>query len=69
MRPNDPTETFRDVVCKKATDAALLCEIDGTEYWIPKSQISDDSEVHDDQDNATGKLVVSEWIAKQKGLV
>lgn len=69
MRPNDLTETFRDVVCKKETDAALLCEIDGADYWIPKSHVSDDSEVFDGADNASGKLVVSEWIAKQKGLV
>ncbi len=69
MRDGDPTETFRDVVCKKETDAALLCEIDGADYWIPKSQIADDSEVFDDGNNATGRLVISEWIAKQKGLV
>lgn len=69
MRPSDQTETFRDVVCKKETSAALLCEIAGTDYWIPKSHVSDDSEVFDDADNASGKLVISEWIAKQKGLV
>ncbi len=69
MRENDPTETFRNVVCKKETNAALLCEIDGTDYWIPKSHVHADSEVFDDGANAEGKLIISEWIARQKGLV
>ncbi len=61
--------SFRDVVCKKETPAALLCVIDGEEHWIPKSQVDDESEVFDDQDNKEGTLVISEWIATQKGLV
>lgn len=67
MREGDKTVEFRDVVCKYETDAALLCEIDEKEYWIPKSQISNDSEVTAEDD--VGTLVVSEWIATQKGLV
>lgn len=69
LRPNDKTVSLNDAVCTKETDAALLCVIEGEEHWIPKSQVSDDSEVFDDQDNAEGTLVVSEWIAKQRGLV
>lgn len=60
---------FAGVTCKKETDMALLCVIDGEDVWIPKSQVHDDSEVFDGANNATGKLVVSEWIATQKGLV
>jgi hypothetical protein len=46
---------------------ALKVVIDGWEHWIPKSQIHDDSEVWTkDQE---GELVVTEWIAKQKGLI
>ena len=54
--------------CKRATDKALLCDIEGTEYWIPKSQIIGvESEVNDRDDEGT--LVITEWLAIQKGLV
>jgi hypothetical protein len=49
------------------TDKAILAEIDGTDVWIPKSQIKDESEVW--KKGQSGKLVVTEWIATQKGLV
>lgn len=58
--------TFQGVTVKRETSAALLVEIDGAEHWIPKGQISDDSEVF--AEGTSGKLVVSEWIATQKGL-
>lgn len=57
---------FENVALLRATDAALLCRIDGEDYWIPQSQIDDDSEVWRAGDE--GDLVVSEWIAVQKGL-
>ena len=69
MPREEKTVSFEGVVCKKATAKALLVEIDGEDYWIPLSQIHDDSEVFDDDKNADGKLVVTEWIAQQKGLV
>lgn len=59
---------FEDAVCKAQTDKAILVEIDGVEYWIPKSQIHDDSEVFDDGQHKEGALVITEWIAAQKGL-
>ena len=48
------------------TDMAVMLEIDGVEYWIPRSQIEDgDSvEVSDNQD-----LELTDWICDQKGLV
>jgi hypothetical protein len=55
-----------DVTILRTTDMALLCEIDGSEYWIPQSQIDDDSEVWEEGDE--GMLVISKWIADQKGL-
>ena len=60
--------SFDDVVCKRATDKALLVVIEGDEFWIPQSQIHEDSEVFDDGEHSTGVLVVTEWIAQQKGL-
>lgn len=61
------TVAFDGVECVHATDAALLCVIDGDEHWIPQSQVDDDSEVY--EDGGEGTLIISEWIAIQKGLV
>ena len=66
---DDKTVSIESVVCKKETDKALLCVVDGDEHWIPKSHVHDDSEVFNDGENAEGTLVITEWIAKQKGLV
>lgn len=50
----------------KATEKALLVEVDGDEVWIPQSQIDDDSEVSKEGDE--GKLVISQWFANKEGL-
>lgn len=57
---------IEDVRVEHATAKALLCVIDGDEVWIPQSQIDDDSEVWKAGDKGT--LVISDWIATQKGL-
>jgi hypothetical protein len=66
------TVEFEDVVVKAETPDALLCFIGdsmaSTEVWIPKSQIDDDSEVYD-EGSSGGTLIVSEWIAVEKGLI
>ena len=67
-----PPVSFNGVTCTKETGLALLVRIpedDDKEHWIPKSQIHDDSEVYDGEDNAHGKLVITHWIAEQRGLV
>lgn len=64
----DERRSFRDVKCRRATEKALLCVINDEEYWIPQSQIDDDSEVYDAGENSEGVLIISEWIADQKGL-
>ncbi len=56
-----------DARCLRETDKAILVEIDGDEYWIPQSQVSEDSEVWKEGDE--GDLVISSWIAKQKQLI
>jgi hypothetical protein len=58
---------FENVRAINDSGSALLCEIDGREVWIPQSQIDDDSEVYEGGDE--GELVISQWIAEQKGLV
>jgi len=49
----------------RSTDKAVLCDIEGDLIWIPQSQIDADSEVWEQGDSGT--LVISEWIAKEKG--
>jgi hypothetical protein len=61
------TEEFENVVAKGETEKAVLCEIDGEDHWIPKSQIDDDSEVY--AKGHTGTLVITRWLAEQKNLV
>ena len=63
---NEDTVTFEDVVATKATERALLCRIDGSEHWVPQSQIHDDSEVY--EKGGEGKLVVMRWWAEKNGL-
>jgi len=59
--------TIEDVLCKASTDKAILAVIEGKEYWIPQSQIDDDSEVWGGGDEGT--LVITEWIAMEKGIL
>lgn len=57
---------IENVFVRRATEKALLVVIEGDEYWIPQSQITDDSEVWEvDQ---IGELVVTDFIADQRGL-
>lgn len=60
------TIKIKNVRCKCQTEKAILVEIEGEEHWIPQSQIDDDSEVFSAGDEGT--LVITEWIAEQKGL-
>lgn len=53
-------------VIKAETDMAFLLVIDGDEYWIPKSQISDPEIYAVDDEDVT--VSVTEYIANQKGL-
>ena len=57
---------IEDAFAKAETERALLVVIDGDEYWIPQSQITDDSEVY--AKGHEGDLVITDYIAEQKGL-
>ena len=69
MSTNGPFVEFEKVKATKETTKGLCCTgIDGTkETWVPKSQISDDSEVYGE--GHEGTLSVSEWWATVAGLV
>jgi len=58
--------TVDEVFVEKDTGKALLINFGNDEKeWVPSSQIHDDSEVYRDGDH--GKLVITRWIAEQKG--
>ena len=58
---------FEGCEATQESDAALLVLIDGNEVWIPKSQLSDESEIQEKGDK--GLLVIPEWLAIEKELV
>jgi hypothetical protein len=51
----------------KESEKALLIDFEGEEHWIPKSQVHDDSDVYEEGD--LGTIIISRWIAGQKGLL
>jgi hypothetical protein len=64
---NKDTCIFDDVLIKAETAKALLCIIAEDELWVPKSQISADSEVQHRGDR--GCLMVTRWWARKAELV
>lgn len=59
-----------DCTIVRETDKAILVRIgdqDDNEVWIPKSQIHDDSDIW--KEGESGRLIITEWIAKQKGFL
>ncbi len=53
-----------ECVRKYETENAVLIDVDGEEVWIPLSQVES---MHFDR-LGNGTIVISDWIAKQKGL-
>jgi hypothetical protein len=58
---------FEEVRAIRESAYAILCVIEGDQAWIAHSQIDDESGVKHLGDEGT--LVVSEWIARTKGLI
>ena len=58
---------YHGATAMKETAEALLVDVMGKEFWIPKSQIDDnESEVLTQGD--MGRLVVTGWIAEKKDM-
>ena len=74
MKPPDKLITLTDVLCEADTQKALLIvDCDGSKNWIPRSHIKrsnpdDGGETTIEGKGDEGDLVITEWIAKQKGI-
>lgn len=56
-----------EVLIEKPTSLLVTSPNLDKEYWVPKSQITDDSEVY--KAGTEGTLIVTDWIAEEKGWV
>jgi len=71
FQEHDEKNVFaKGVKCVRHTNKAILIEIEGeggkkSEHWIPQSMVHADSDVYKAGD--CGKLVISKWIAKERG--
>lgn len=65
-KPQDGDVSIPNVVCLRESQKALQVLVNEQEMWIPKTQIRPTSGVLYDGDRGT--LVVSAWIAGEKGL-
>jgi len=61
------TVSFEVNGIKSETDKAILVELEGEEYWVPKSVISEDSEVWS-RESESGTLIVEKWWARKNGV-
>ena len=59
------TFTLEDIEVIKETAKALLVDFEDESYWIPKSQVDDDSEVW--KMGQKGDMIITHWIAGQMG--
>ncbi len=57
---------YEGVTVVRETEKSLLVNFGGEEnHWVPKSQLSGDSDVTESGDS--GSLIVTKWIANEKG--
>lgn len=68
MRNRQPEQIEFDCVVKvdRPHLEAVLVDIDGADYWVPRSQIHDLDYV---VSTKKGVITVTVWIAKEKGLL
>jgi hypothetical protein len=69
MNIRDSVE-FSGCTVKRESDSALLIHVpdfSDKPVWLPKSQITGDSEIQEVGD--VGLLVITQWIATQKGMI
>lgn len=69
-KQNEPVECGDFEVIASTFAALLVSDCCGTQAWIPKSQICDESDLAADSERGDeGVLMIPEWLAIEKGLV
>ena len=69
-RDREPVECGFFEVLRTTQDAILVSDDGEDGEWIPRSQVSDESEIRDDaMIGDEGTLWLPEWLANEKGLV
>jgi hypothetical protein len=58
---------FGDVKAVADSELGLRISVGGKAVWVPKSEIHEDSDVY--ENGTEGTLIISEWVAKKKGLI
>ena len=59
-------ETAKAILVRIEPTDSVLGMLDNDEQWIPKSQITEDSEVTGINDR--GNLVITQWFAEKLGI-
>ena len=67
MSRDEEYAEFDGIECNVDTPKAILVFVEGKQVWIPKMCIHDDSEVY--MKGTDGKLIITQRIAEEKGLV
>ena len=65
-----PPFTIENAECMREKPKALEIwapKFQKAAFWVPKSQVHDDSEVYKEGDRGT--LIISGWLAEQKGWI
>jgi hypothetical protein len=57
---------LEDAIVRRETDEAVLVSYEGDEFWLPKSQLLDESVELGVGDS--GMLVIPGWLAEKKDL-
>lgn len=64
---SDDVVTIGDATVIRETNAAVLVRVEEEDFWIPKSQIDDTSEIWSLKNAGPGDLVVPRWFAEKLG--
>ena len=64
---DDDFETFEEARCVAETSKAIKVELSGgAKHWIPRSVLSEDSEVY--KEGTDGKLIIKTWFVEKEGI-
>jgi hypothetical protein len=66
MSRNEPVEVeFERII--HITDRAVLFEIEGSEEWVPRSQLENLDDILEHDKDTPGELSVPRWLAEDRG--